>query len=184
MLFIHGDPFAHTPHPIEAALCIRDDVHYANINSLWFADRSWSTWAIDKNDSMALMYKCAIYLLTLFGFDADAQLNPDNIQPKDQSAITAPCCAQFFVTKERIQYYTYEQWSSVYNASLEPYCASPNAIEITGEPDIKWFGGSFEHLWHIILGLHSSKIPLPKPKTNSDLCHLFRSSCKGSPCLN
>src|SRR5262249_38282983 len=26
MLFIHGDPYAHSPHPIEIAQCVRDDV--------------------------------------------------------------------------------------------------------------------------------------------------------------
>jgi hypothetical protein len=166
MLFIHGNPYAHSSHPIEAAQCIRDDVHYANINNnnLWIKDRAWSVWARDQNDSIAMMYKCAKHLLTLFGFDGEAQLNPNNIIPKDNNTISTFCCAQFFVTKERIHHYTYEQWSSVYHELFKPYCASEYAVEIPGEPDIKWFGGSFEHLWHVILGLHSTNMPSPRYK--------------------
>lgn len=184
MLFLHGDPFGHTPHPIEAALCVRDDVHYANINSLSFKDRAWSVWPRDKTDNIALMYKCALYVLSLFGFDGEAQLNPENITPKDDNVISAKCCGQFFVTKERIRHYTYEQWSAVYQANLKPYCASENAVEITGERDIKWFGGSFEHLWHVILGLNPTNMHIPLANTHSDECHLFRSPCQGSPCAN
>jgi hypothetical protein len=182
MLFIHGNPYNHSPHPIEAAQCVRDDVHYANINNLWIQNRRWSIWPRDRNDNIGLMYKCAKRLLTLFDFDGEAQLNPSNIEPKDNNVISTMCCAQFYVTKQRIHHYTYEQWSSLYNASLEPYCTTEDDRETPGKAGIKWFGGSFEHLWHVILGLNPTNMPSPRAKTNTDLCHLFRSSCTGSPC--
>ena len=128
MLFIQGNPLKHSPHPIETALCIRDDVHYTSVNFYWNIERPWSFWHRDPKDNIALMYKCAVRLLTLFGFNGNAQLNPNSITPKDDNVITAACCAQFYVTKQRIQRYTYEQWSSVYRASFEPYCATPNLI--------------------------------------------------------
>jgi hypothetical protein len=182
MLFIHGNPYSHSPNPIETAQCVRDDVHYVNINTLWIQDRRWSTWSRDPKDNIGLMYKCAKRLLTLFGFDGEAQLNPSNIEPKDNNVIPTMCCAQFYVTKQRIHHYTYEQWSSLYNASLEPYCTTEYDRETPGKSGVKWFGGSFEHLWHVILGLNPTNMPTPRAKTNTDRCHLFRSSCIGSPC--
>jgi len=182
MLFIHGNPFVHSPHPIEAAQCVRDDVHYASINSFWIQDRPWSTWLRDPTDNIGLMYKCAARLLTLFGYDGEAQLNPNNKIPKDTNVISTRCCAQFYVTKERIHHYTYEQWSSLYRASLEPYCTTDRDRETPGKKGTKWFGGSFEHLWHVILGINPTNMPPPKPKATTDRCHLFRSSCQGSPC--
>ncbi|CAF3924687.1 unnamed protein product, partial [Rotaria sp. Silwood1] len=125
MLFIHGNPFQHTLHPFEAIQCIRDDVFYTSINNLWIQNHPWTSQVRDPIDNQTLMYKCAKYLLSLFGFDGDSQLNPHHIQPKEHSVVSAMCCAQFYVRKERILHYTYEQWSAVYNASLQPYCASP-----------------------------------------------------------
>jgi hypothetical protein len=182
MLFIQGDVHVHSPHPIETAQCIRDDVHYASINYFWNIERPWSFWFRDPTDNLGLMYKCAVRLLSLFGFNGKAQLNPNSITPKDDNVVTAICCAQFYVTKERIHHYTYEQWSSLYRASLEPYCTTELDRETPGKIGIKWFGGSFEHLWHVILGLHPTNMPRPIPKTNTDQCHLFLPSCKGSPC--
>jgi len=182
MLFLHGNPYAHSPHPIEIAQCVRDDVHYVNINNLWIQDRRWSVWRRDPKDNIGMMYKCAKRLLTLFGFDGEAQLNPNNITPGDNNVISTYCCAQFYVTKERIHHYTYEQWSSLYNASLEPFCTTENDRETPGKLGVKWFGGSFEHLWHVILGLNPTNMPAPRTKTNTDLCHFFRLSCIGSPC--
>ena len=184
MLFLQGNPIKHSRYPIEAAQCIRDDVHFANINFQWIQDRPWSIWARDPTDNIGLMYKCAVHLLSLFGFDGEAQLNPNNRTPKDNNVISTKCCAQFYVTKERIHHYTYEQWSSLYNASLEPYCRSELDRDVPGKKDTKWFGGAFEHLWHVILGLHPTDMPTPRNKTVTDQCHLFRSSCKGSPCSN
>ena len=184
MLFIHGNPFAHTSYSIESAHCIRDDVHYASINTVWFGDRAWNVWARGENDTVGRMYRCASYLLGLFGLDGDSQLNPKKLLPKSNSTVTAPCCAQFFVTRNRIRHYTYEQWSAVYRAHLQPYCVTPDDAEIPGEQGLKWFGGSFEHLWHVILGLYPSNMEVPRTDTTSDICHLFRSSCKGSPCTH
>ncbi|CAF1363334.1 unnamed protein product [Adineta steineri] len=184
MLFIHGNPHKHYSYPIEAGLCVRDDIYYANINRFWIQDRRWTVWARDPTDQIALMYKCATRLLTLFGFDAEAQLNPNNIKPKDDSLISTLCCAQFYVRKERIHHYTYEQWAALYNASLQPHCTTDRDRENPGGSGIKWFGGSFEHLWHVILGLDATNMPPLKPRTNTDPCHLFRSSCEGSPCSN
>ena len=79
MLFIQGSPLAHSSHPIEAAQCIRDDVHYANVNHYWIQDRSWSYWPRDPADKIGLMYKCATRLLALSGFNGEAQLNLKNI---------------------------------------------------------------------------------------------------------
>jgi hypothetical protein len=182
MLFVQGNPLEHSPHPIETAQCIRDDVHYASINGFWNIERPWSFWPRDSTDNIAIMYKCAVRLLSLFGFNGEAQLNPNSLRPKDDNVVTAICCAQFYVTKERIHRYTYEQWSSVYRASHEPYCASKLDREKPGVKGIKWFGGSLEHLWHVILGLHATNMPRPIPKTYTDRCLLFRPSCKGSPC--
>jgi hypothetical protein len=182
MLFIHGNPYAHSPHPIEAAQCIRDDVHYATINTRWIQDRQWTVWPRDPTDNIGRMYKCAKRLLSLFGFDGEAQLNPNNITPKDTNVISTMCCAQFFVTKQRIQHYTYEQWSSLYRASLEPFCTTKNEREIPSQRRMKWFGLSLEHIWHVVLGLQPTNMLRPRHKTNTGQCHLFRSSCKGSPC--
>ena len=182
MLFMHGNPFGHTRHPIELAQCVRDDVHFVNINNYWIKDRLWTVWPRDPADNIALGYKCARRLLTLLDFDAEAQLNPDNKVARDESLITTICCAQFYVTKERIRHYTHKQWSSLYNATLEPYCTTKLDQEIPGGQGHKYFGAAFEHLWHVILGLHPTNMPLPKNRTNTDRCHLFRSSCKGSPC--
>ena len=184
MLFIHGDPFVYGPFPIAAAQCVRDDVHYTSINSEWVTGRAWNIWENAENDTIERMYRCASYLLGLFGFDGESQLNPKNLVDKTNSTVTAPCCAQFFVTRERIQHYTYEQWSAIYRANQRTYCVSPGDTEIPGERGTKWFASSLQHLWHIILGLHPNEISLPKSKTASDLCHVFRSSCNGSPCLN
>ena len=184
MAFIQGNPIEHSRHPIEQAQCVRDDVHYTSINYEWINDRPWSTWPRDPADNIGLMYKCAARLLTLFGFDAEAQLNPTNMTWKDSNVITAICCAQFFVTKERIHRYTYTQWSSLYRASLEPYCTSELDREKPAVKEIKWFGGSFEHLWHVILGLHETNMLKSKAKTNRDQCRFFRPSCKGSFCSN
>lgn len=184
MLFIHGNPYVHSPHPIESALCIRDDVHFASINTLWIQDRHWSMWAKDPTDNIGAMYKCANYILSLFGFDGESQLNPNNKQPKDENIISTKCCAQFYVTKRRIHHYTFEQWSAVYRANLETLCASSRTTEKAGEGGTKWFGGSFEHLWHVILGLQPVNMLPPKKKTNTDDCHLFRSNCSKSLCSN
>ncbi|CAF1524836.1 unnamed protein product, partial [Adineta steineri] len=117
-------------------------------------------------------------------FDAEAQLNPNNIKPKDESLISTLCCAQFYVRKERIHHYTYGQWAALYNASLQPHCITNLTRGVLSRPDLKWFGGSFEHLWHVILGLDATNMPPLKPRTNADRCHLLRSSCEGSPCSN
>ncbi|CAF1019981.1 unnamed protein product [Adineta ricciae] len=184
MLFLHGNPHAHSPHPIEAAQCVRDDVYYANINTFWIQDRPWSIWSRDPKDNIGLMYKCAARLLTFFGFDAEAQLNPDKRTPKDNNLISTTCCAQFYVRKERIQHYTYEQWTALYRASLEPYCTTELDREQPGKGGTKWFGGSFEHLWHVILGLNPVNMLPRRAKTSTDICHLFRASCNGSLCKN
>ena len=39
ILFLHGKPFRHASHPIQAAQCVRDDIHYANVNHHWIANR-------------------------------------------------------------------------------------------------------------------------------------------------
>ncbi|UJR19536.1 hypothetical protein I4U23_022666 [Adineta vaga] len=182
MLFIHAEPFKHSFTPIEAAHCIRDDVYYTTINDLWIQNRPWVSKLRDPIDNHTLIYNCAKYILSLFGFDGDSQLNPHNIQPKEHSLISAMCCAQFYVRKERILHYTYEQWSSVYNASLQPYCTSPLDQELPGGVGMKWFGGSLEFLWHVILGLYPTYMLPPKERTTTDLCHSFRSSCSGSLC--
>ncbi|CAF1357265.1 unnamed protein product [Adineta steineri] len=184
MLFIHGNPHKHYSYPIEAGLCVRDDIYYANINRFWIQSRRWTAWTRDPTDQISFMYKCATHLLTLFGFDAEAQLNPNSIKLKDESLISTLCCAQFYVRKERIHHYTYEQWSSLYDASLQPHCITNLTRGVLSRPDLKSFGGSFEHLWHVILGLDATNMPPLKPRTNTDRCHLFRSSCKGSPCSN
>ncbi|UJR12789.1 hypothetical protein I4U23_016963 [Adineta vaga] len=182
MLFIHANPFKHSYAPIEVAQCIRDDVFYTSINSFWVQDHIWLSEVRDPINNNTLMYNCAKYILSLFGYDGDSQLNPYNIQPKEQSLISTRCCAQFYVRKERILHYTYEQWSSIYNASLQPYCTSPLDQEIPGKLGKKWFGGSLEFLWHIILGLHPTFMLPPKENTTTDICHSFRSSCNKSLC--
>ncbi|CAF3110910.1 unnamed protein product [Rotaria sp. Silwood2] len=95
ILFIHGNPFAHSTHPIEAALCICDDVHYTSVISQWIKDRSWSMWRRDSTTNVSLMYQCASRILQLFGYDAELQLNPTKINPKENSIISTYCCAQF-----------------------------------------------------------------------------------------
>jgi hypothetical protein len=182
MLFLHGRPKDHSFYPIEAAQCIRDDVYYANVNNIWLQERPWTMGSPDPTDNITMMYKCAKRLLTLFGFDGEAQLNPNNKKQKDRSVISTMCCAQFYVRKERIHHYTYEQWSSIYNASLQPFCTTSLTRELPGGTGIKWFGGSLEYLWHVILGLSPTDMPPPRAKTHTDLCHLFRSSCKGTLC--
>ncbi|CAF4931519.1 unnamed protein product [Rotaria sp. Silwood1] len=182
ILFLHGNPFAHSTHPIETALCVRDDVHYVNINSYWIQNRPWSIWSQDANENGSLMYPCASRILKILGYNPELQLNPSEINPKDNSFISTYCCAQFYVTKQRIHHYTYEQWLKLYNASHEPYCTTERDREKPGEPGLKWFGGSFEHLWHVILGLYSTNMQVPISGTNTDRCHLFRSSCLESPC--
>ncbi|CAF4161335.1 unnamed protein product [Adineta steineri] len=183
MLFIHGNPHTHYPYPIEAGLCVRDDVYYANINSFWIDNRRWTAWNRDRMDDISLTYTCAARLLTLLGFNAEAQLNPNSLKPKDQGLISTLCCALFYVRKERIHHYTYGQWAALYNVSLQPHCVTTDPThEILRRPDLKWFSQSFEHLWHVILGLDATNMPPLKRKTNTDPCHLFRSSCKGSPC--
>ncbi|CAF1423538.1 unnamed protein product [Adineta ricciae] len=182
MLFVHGEPERHSVSPIQAAQCIRDDVFYTSVNTVWWGKRPWTAPNPDPIDNITLLYKCAKRLLSLFGFDSEAQLNPANKKPEDSSIYSTMCCAQFYVRKERIHHYTYEQWSAAYNASLEPYCTSPLDRQIPRKPGVKSFGSSFEFLWHIILGLESSDMPEPKAKTTSDLCHLFRSSCAGTLC--
>ena len=186
MLFIHGNPFVHNSLPIAAAQCVRNGVQYASINSEWFINRTWIAWVslTSENDTIGRMYRCASHILSLFGFDGESRLNPKNLLLRSNSTVTAPCCAQFFVTKERIHHYTYKQWSGVYRANQRAYCVSQNDTEVPGDGGIKWFGGSLEHLWHIILGLHPNDMPLPKINTTSHPCHLFRSSCEGSPCAN
>ncbi|CAF1422761.1 unnamed protein product [Adineta steineri] len=182
MLFIQGDVHVHSPYPIETVQCIRDDVHYASINFFWNIERPWSFWPRDPTDNIGLMYKCAVRLLHLFGFNGRAQLNPEGKTPRDDNVVTAICCAQFYVTKQRIHHYTYKQWASLYRASLQPYCTTELDRETPGKKGIKWFGGSFEHLWHVILGLYATDMPAQIPGTNTDPCHLFYPSCKGSPC--
>jgi hypothetical protein len=182
MLFVHAKPKQHSFHPIEAAQCIRDDVYYTSVNNIWFGNRPWIAGSPDPTDNITMMYKCAKRLLTLFGFDGEAQLNPNNKIPKDHSVLSTMCCAQFYVRKERIHHYTYEQWTSAYNASLQPYCTTIRDRELPGLPGVKSFGSSLEFLWHVILGLHPTDMPPPRPKTNTDLCHLFRSPCFGSLC--
>ncbi|CAF4152454.1 unnamed protein product, partial [Rotaria sp. Silwood1] len=76
--------------------CIRDDVFYTSINNLWIQNHPWTSQVRDPIDNQTLMYKCAKYLLSLFGFDGDSQLNPHHIQPKEHSVISAMCCAQFY----------------------------------------------------------------------------------------
>ncbi|UJR07054.1 hypothetical protein I4U23_011342 [Adineta vaga] len=182
MLFLHGNPTVHSSHPIEKALCIRDDIHYTSINFYWINERPWSFWLRDSKDNISFMYKCASKLLTLFGFNGNVQLNIESKTPKDDNTITTLCCAQFYVTKQRIHHYTYEQWSAVYRASFEPDCTTEGNREKLGEKRINYLGGSFEHLWHVIFGLYAINMPVPIPGTNTDVCHTFRSSCKGSPC--
>ena len=133
-------------------------------------------------DNVGLMYKCAKRLLGLFGYDGESQLNPTNMARKDDNVVSTFCCAQFYVTKHRIHHYTYEQWLSLYRASHEPFCTTERDRESPGGGGTKWFGGSFEHLWHVILGLNPPNMPSPKNKTITDQCHVFRSSCNGSPC--
>ena len=128
------------------------------------------------------MYKCANRLLNLFGFNGELQLNPNRQVKKDENTISALCCAQFYVTRERIHHYTYEQWSSLYYASLEPFCTTKLDSEKPGKPGTKWFGGSFEHLWHVVLGLNPVDMISPQAKTHTDPCHYFRSNCSYSPC--
>ncbi|CAF1417842.1 unnamed protein product [Adineta ricciae] len=182
MLFIHGQPERHGLYPIEAAQCVRDDVYYTSVNNVWFQDRPWIAGKIDPVDNITVMYKCGVYLLSLFGFDGELQLNPKKVVPKDMSIFSILCCAQFYVRKERILHYTYEQWSTVYNASLQPYCTTPLDREILGTNLLRTFGSAMEILWHIILGFGPAVVPLPRAKTNTDLCHIFRSSCFGSLC--
>ncbi|CAF1688726.1 unnamed protein product, partial [Adineta ricciae] len=148
MLFIHGNPIRHSPYPIETALCVRDDVHYANINFFWDNEKRWSEWLQDAKDNLSFMYKCAVRLLTLFGYNGKAQINPESKLPKDGNTVTTLCCAQFYVTRDRIRHYTYKQWSAVYRASLEPYCTTPADRETPGQEGGKYFGGSLELLWH------------------------------------
>lgn len=182
MLFLQGNPFKHAPHPIETAQCVRDDVHFVNINSLWIQNRPWSFFPRLPNDSVSLMYRCASRLLKLLDYDPELQFNPTQSAERNNSFISTYCCAQFYVTKQRIHHYTYEQWSRLYNASLQPYCVTESDRETPGQKGNKWFGGSFEHLWHVILGLHSTNMEPPINGTNTDRCHFFRPSCKGSPC--
>ncbi|UJR19903.1 hypothetical protein I4U23_023035 [Adineta vaga] len=182
MLFIHGKPEKHGLYPIEAAQCIRDDVFYANVNNIWIGNRPWIAGIPDPVDDITFIYKCAVRLLGLLDFDGELQLNPTNHIRKDMSTYSTMCCAQFYVRKERIHHYTYEQWSTLYNASIQPYCTNPRDREIPGTNLLKTFGGAMEFLWHIILGFESTTMPEPRAKTNTDLCHLFRSSCFGSLC--
>jgi hypothetical protein len=184
MLFIHGNPFAHSYNPIETAQCVREDVHYASINKQWIQDRPWTTWPADPSDNVSLMYKCVKRLLGLLGFDGELQLNPTNKTPKDNSLMSGLCCAQFYVTKERIHHYTYKQWVSLYNVTQESFCTSIHDQEIPIGAVHKYLGAGFEHLWHVILGLYPTNMAPVKARTNTDNCHLFRPSCVGSPCNN
>ncbi|UJR17240.1 hypothetical protein I4U23_004135 [Adineta vaga] len=161
MLFIHAKPERHSLYPIESAQCIRDDVFYVSLNNIWFGNRPWIAPNPDPIDNITLMYKCAKRILSFFGFDGEAQLNPTNRKQKDLSVFSTMCCAQFY---------------------SEPYCTSPLDREIPGVPGVKSFGSGIEFLWHIILGLESSNMPIPTAKTNSDLCHSFRPSCFGTLC--
>lgn len=84
--------------------------------------------------------------------------------------------------KERIQRYTYEQWETIFRARLDKYCTSPRENDQLGN-GIQWYGGAFEHLWHVILGLYPTDEPHPETNTTTDRCQWFRPSCKGSPCI-
>ncbi|CAF3356913.1 unnamed protein product [Rotaria sp. Silwood2] len=184
MLFIHGNPFIHTSYnPIQSALCVRDNVHFASVNDVreWIQKRPWTYWPQDPDDKVALMYKCAKRILTLLGYEAELILNPTSKTPKDENVISGFCCAQFYVTKQRIHHYTYEQWLSLYDANFEPFCTTPRENEQLGK-GIQWFGGTLEHTWHVILGLYPVDAPAPLIKTEIDRCQWFRPSCKGSPC--
>jgi len=184
MLFMHGNPSVHTSYnPIDSAQCIRDNVHFSSINDdrEWIHMRPWTYWPRDPDDNVGMMYKCAKRILTLLGYDAELLLNPTNKTLKDENFISGFCCAQFYVTKERIHHYTYEQWLSLYRARVEPFCVTPRENEKVG---IQWFGGTFEHIWHVILGLYPTNAPRPQVNTNTDRCQLFRPSCKGSHCTH
>ena len=184
MLFMHGKPYVHTSHnPVQSALCIRDDVHFASINDEreWIHKRPWTYWPRDPDDNIAMMYKCANRMLTLFGYDGESQLNLAKMKSKDENVISGFCCAQFYVTKERIHRYTYEQWLSAYRANFEPICTTEKENGPLGK-GIQWFGGTFEHLWHVILGLYPVDAPAPRMNTTTHRCQWFRASCKGSPC--
>ncbi len=93
------------------------------------------------------------------------------------------CCAQFYVTKERIHRYTYEQWLSLYHARLEPFYKTQRENEQLGH-ETQWFGGPFEHMWQVILGLHPTNALEPAANTTTDRCQWFRPSCEGSPCTD
>ncbi|CAF1268931.1 unnamed protein product, partial [Adineta ricciae] len=74
----------------------------------------------------------------------------------------------------------YKQWSAVYRASLEPYCTTPADRETPGQEGGKYFGGSLELLWHGILEVYTTvDMAAPIIRTNTDLCHTFRSPCIG-----
>jgi hypothetical protein len=166
MLFMHGNPFVHTGHnPIHSAQCIRDDVHFTSVNDdkEWIHKRPWTYWPRDPDNNVTIIYKCVKRILTILGYDAELQLNPMNETPKGEGFISAFCCTQFYVTKERIHCYTYEQWLSLYRARLEPFCTTRRENEKLGR-GIQWFGGTFEHIWHIILGLYPADAPESKPK--------------------
>ena len=177
MLFIHGNPFLHSKDAIEKALCIHDDVHFVHINDAWIQNRTWIMWPRDPTDNISMGYKCAAHILNLFHYDAEFILNPSNHTPKDESVVSTFCCAQFYVTKQRIHRYKYRIWSALYNLSRQSFCSTPIDREIVGEPVIKFFGGSLEHLWHVILGLQ----PI-NSRIEPNNCFLFRPSCSKSSC--
>lgn len=184
ILFMHGNPLVHTAfNPIQTAQCIRDDVHFASVNDNreFIRSRPWNYWPRDPDDNISLMYKCVKRFLRTLGFDAEKQLNPLNKTPKDESVMSGFCCAQFYVTKQRIQRYTYAQWEHLFNARLEPFCTTARENGKLGD-GIQWYGGAFEHMWHIILGLYPTDSPVLEPKTTTDRCQWFRKGCSGSPC--
>ncbi|CAF1058498.1 unnamed protein product [Adineta steineri] len=185
MLFIHGNPFVHTKlDPIQSALCFHDDVQFASVNDNreFIKKRSWTYWPRDPSDNIGLMYKCAKRILYSFGYFADSILNPNDLKRKDENLISAFCCAQFYVTKARIHHYTYEQWVKLYDMIREPYCTTPTE-NTDGLKDIQWFGGTLEHLWHVILGLSEVDSPLPIAKTTTDRCMWLRPSCRERTCF-
>ena len=177
MLFIPGDSFVQAAQLIKEAQCVRDDVPYLRIDS-----RSCSMQHNDITENAQLIHECASRLSTRFGFDGRAQLNGTRRRDRNRGVLLSTCRTSFYVTKERIRHYTHKQWSSLYRANLESVCTSITDRETDRDARQRWFDYSLQYLWDTILELDPTSSLTSKDGGKSAQCHLFRSSCRGSPC--
>jgi hypothetical protein len=146
-VFVHGDPFNHSPHLNDMLDCLRDRTQWAG--GYFSLSKNW--FDIKKPEYMDVFEPLRV---ALNGALAARGFGPERHIPAFDAGVTFYCCAQFVVARDAVRRHSRLFYETLLETTLRVRrpATAPGAVQGSVLHDRKWPASFFEHVWHEVFG--------------------------------